>query len=59
MVNTLEWPANNPDLNPIKNVSNYMKNKTAGEQPTNVKLFYGRYQGRVDHWLFNRTLSVS
>lgn len=39
MINTLEWPVNNPDCNPIKNVSNYMKNKTADEQPTNVKFF--------------------
>ena len=32
----LEWPGNSPDLNPIKNAWNYMKNKVQEAQPTNI-----------------------
>ena len=36
-VEVLDWPGNSPDLNPIKNLSSYMKNKVAEKQPSNTK----------------------
>ena len=36
-VKTLEWPGNSPDLNPIKNLWTYMKDKLAEKQPSNAE----------------------
>lgn len=36
MVIILEWLANNPSINPIEYLWNYMKNKFASKQPANV-----------------------
>ena len=35
-IQTLEWPGNNPDLNPIKNLRCVMKNKVSEKHPTSL-----------------------
>jgi len=35
-VNVLEWPGNSPDLNPIENARNYLKNKVQERKPSNI-----------------------
>ena len=32
----LEWPGNSPDLNPIENAWNYIKNKLQETRPSNI-----------------------
>ena len=36
-IKTLEWPGNNPDLNPIENLWCVMKNKVSEKHPTSHK----------------------
>ena len=35
-IDRLSWPSNSPDLNPIENVWNYLKNKVAKYHPSNL-----------------------
>ena len=35
-ISTMEWPGNSPDLNPIENVWNYMKDKVCSASNTNT-----------------------
>ena len=35
-VEILDWPGNSPDLNPIKNLWSYMKNRVAEKQPSSA-----------------------
>ena len=36
-IETLDWPGNSPDLNPIKNLWAILKDKVADKQTTGVK----------------------
>jgi len=33
-INVLKWPGNSPDLNPIENAWNYLKNKVQERKPS-------------------------
>ena len=35
-IQTIDWPGSSPDLNPIENAWNFMKNKVQEKQPSSI-----------------------
>ncbi len=46
-VTVLDWPANSPDLNPIKNLWSIVKRKMRDTRPNNCRWPEGRYQSNL------------